>query len=409
MANSSPPSQALPHLAEDEIALGVADRARGTLGPMTSPRTEAELPPVSTSSVAPETERGRQRALAAILVAAALAMVWVASFLWVGIMLGMVMAFTAQPLYRAIARSIGDRRRLAAAIVTSLYALAVSTIGSALLFAVARELFAIVNVARDRLTKGALHQVIGERGARLLARAGVDDQVVISRLRLESDRLSSAAGDMISVVVSTTSGFIVGFIIALFTMYYVLLQWWNISIRLERVLPLDPRHTRALMVEFRDVGRSAFIGTIATAVLQGVLAGIAYALAGVPQPIAWALFTTLASFLPMIGTALVWLPIAGWLAVHDRLASSLFVLAWGIAVVTSLTDYVVRPWLVGAQRHAHPLLMLVSLIGGFEAMGLAGLIVAPMIASLFLAVFNIYERGVAGKRAAEAPNEGEQP
>ena len=369
---------------------------------MIPPRLETELPPVSTSSVAPETARGRQRALAALLVVSALAMLWIASYLWVGILLGMVMAFTAQPVYRRLAARF-PRRRLVAATVPACYAVLASTLGTGLIASAAREMFAVAGVARQRMGEGSVTNLIGVHGVALFGRLGVNEQQLSSHARREIERLSSATGDLVSTFVSTTTNVVVGFVIALFTMYYVLLQWWNISLRLELILPIAPAHPRALMIEFRDVGRSAFIGTIATAVLQGVLAGIGYALVGVPQPIAWALMTTLSSFLPLVGTALVWLPIAAWLAAHDRVLAGVFLAAWGLIIVTSLTDYVIRPRLVGAQRHAHPLLMLVSLIGGFEAMGLAGLIVAPMIASLFLAVFNIYERAVAAGRQRPEP------
>jgi predicted PurR-regulated permease PerM len=69
-----------------------------------------------------------------------------------------------------------------------------------------------------------------------------------------------------------------------------------------------------------------------------------------------------------------------------------FILLWGFLVVSLATDYVIRPRLVGKKGHGHPLLTLVSLIGGIEVMGLAGLIVAPIVMSLFLAVLRIYER-----------------
>jgi predicted PurR-regulated permease PerM len=360
-------------------------------------RIESEMPPISRSTVAPETVRGRRRALALLLVASTLALLWVASALWVGILLGMVMAFTAQPAYRTLAERFGGRRRrLAAALTTLLYGVSAAVAGVALVVATAREVLAIGRHLQGRLEVGTLSDLVGQRFVRILLGLGLDDAKVMGRLRGEVGRWSNQAAEAAGLVLSTTTGLVVGFVIALFTMYYVLLQWWNVTLRLERVLPLDPAHTRALMIEFRDVGRSAFVGTIATAAIQGVFAGIGYAAAGVPQAFGWALATTLASFIPLFGTSLVWGPVAAWLAAHDRFPAAIFVLAWGVVVVTSLTDYWIRPRLVGAQKHGHPLLMLVSLLGGFEVMGLAGLIVAPMIASLFLAVFNIYERALAG-------------
>src|SRR5687767_11238368 len=83
------------------------------------------------------------------------------------------------------------------------------------------------------------------------------------------------------------------------------------SRRIDRIAQREPRHTRALLREAREVGRTAFIGTIATAVVQGVLAGFGYAALGVPHPVTWAVITALASFLPVIGTAIVWVPVAG--------------------------------------------------------------------------------------------------
>ena len=74
-------------------------------------------------------------------------------------------------------------------------------------------------------------------------------------------------------------------------------------------MPLDPRHTRALVLEFRDVGRAAMIGTLATAIIQGSLGWMGYALVNLPQAFLWGMVTALASFLPVLGTFLVWLPI----------------------------------------------------------------------------------------------------
>ena len=174
-------------------------------------------------------------------------------------------------------------------------------------------------------------------------------------------------------------------------MYYVLLEWRTLIVRLERVLPLNPRHTRALVLEFRQVGRGVLVGTVATAIVQGALAGVAYAVLGVPQAFTWGIVTGFGSFLPVVGTSIVWVPIGVYMIVTGHAFAGVCVLVWGTLVVMMATDYVIRPRLVG-RRVGHPLLVLFALIGGIEAFGLAGLIVAPMLMSLFLAVLRIYER-----------------
>jgi predicted PurR-regulated permease PerM len=177
-------------------------------------------------------------------------------------------------------------------------------------------------------------------------------------------------------------------------MYYVLISGPAIARRIERIAPLEPRHTRALLVEAREVGRTAFLGTIVTAIIQGVLAGIGFALFGVPEPITWGMATALASLVPVVGTALVWAPLSGWLVVDGHPVRAVLLLAWGFVVVTSLVDYVIRPRIIGRGSHGHPLLTLIALLGGIEVFGLAGLVIAPIVMSVFVAAFRLYEREV---------------
>jgi predicted PurR-regulated permease PerM len=82
--------------------------------------------------------------------------------------------------------------------------------------------------------------------------------------------------------------------------------------------------------------------------------------------------------------------------------------AYGVLIVTSLADYVIRPGIVGARGHGHPLLTLIALLGGIEVFGLAGLIVAPIAMSVFVAAFRLYEREVRSG-ALPASATGTQP
>ncbi len=117
----------------------------------------------------------------------------------------------------------------------------------------------------------------------------------------------------------------------------------------------------------------------------------------------WGLFTMISSLLPVVGTFLVWVPIAAYEIANGHVGWGVFILIWGFIVVSIATDYVIRPRLVGKKGHGHPLLMVVSLIGGIEVMGLPGLIVAPILMSLFLAVLKIYERDSSARCSSVAP------
>ena len=392
------------------------------------PLRDSELPTIASAPVAPATKRGRRIALAILLLIAFVAVAWMAAPLSVGLVLGTVMAFTAQPLYRKLAAFFGDRRSFAAAMTTIIGGVVTAAGGAAVLYIIGNELSVLSSWLTENLppevqpvadgspehaaqlaaqavrAEAALKHMIGEPGVEFAKTLGLNPVDVVAKIREGLDAASKHATEVAGTVVSTTTSALLSLVIAAFTMYYVLIEWPRLAVRLEHLLPLDPRHTRALMLEFRDVGRSAFIGTIATAVVQGLLAGIGFAIAQVPQPVTWGVVTAIASFLPVVGTSLVWVPMGGYLVMQGHVWWAVFVWAWGALIVMAVSDYVIRPRLVGSKGHGHPLLMLIALLGGIEVFGLAGLIAGPVLMSLFLAIVRIYERdALSDPPAAAAP------
>lgn len=339
--------------------------------------------------------RTRRWALVAVLLGSFAAAAWVAHPLWVAILLGVVMAISAHRPYEALLSRFGPRRAIwAAAIVTLGSGIFLGVIGTLVLLTLSNELMKLVAHIDAHGSSGSLSGLIGARGADAVEKLGIDAQHVYTWLRRELEAAASYMATLAAIVLRTASYAVLALVVALMTMYYVLLEGTGLARRIERLAPLEPRHTRALIMEAREVGRDAFLGTLATAVIQGVLAGIGYVVLGVPQPVTWAVATALASFLPVIGTLLVWVPLSGYLLVAGHPVRAILLVAWGVLVITSLADYVIRPRIVGARGHSHPLLTLIALLGGIEVFGLAGLIIAPIVMSVFVAAFRLYEREV---------------
>lgn len=342
---------------------------------------------------APYVPRTRKWALVFVVLASFLLVAWVASPLWVPLLIGVVMAVSAQQPYALLVRRLGGKRsRLAAALVTLASGVVVAAISALVIITLTNELMKLVGHLREHATSGSLAGVIGERGTRALEHMGVDTAKTYAWAYKELSDASSYAATLAAMVVRTTSYGVLGLVVALLTMYYVLLSGPSLARRLERIAPLEPRHTRALLIEAREVGRTAFLGTLWAAAIQGLLAGVGYWLFGVPEPVTWGVVTALASFVPVIGTAVVWGSASAWLLVEGHPVRCILMVAWGFLVVTSLVDYVIRPRIVGGRGHGHPLLTLIALLGGIEVFGLVGLVVAPIAMSIFVAAFRIYER-----------------
>lgn len=352
-----------------------------------------ESVPPSLPQPAAYVPKTRKWALIVVVVACLALAVTVAAPLWIPILLGCVMAISAHRPYRMLSQKLGDRASWAAALITLATGLALTVIGTVVLATLAGELMKIVSHL-DMKSAGSLEGIIGKRTAHMIEELGVDTAKVYSWAQGQVEEAATVAAGAAAIVLRTTSEAILGLIVALMTMYYMLREGPSFARRIEAIAPLEPRHTRALLVEARDVGRTAFLGTIATALVQGMLAGIGYAALGVPQPVTWAVVTALASFLPLVGTLTVWIPIAGWLFVDGHPAKAVLLAIWGALVVTSLADYVIRPRIVGSGNHGHPLLTLIALLGGIEVFGLAGLVIAPIVMSVSVAAFRLYEREV---------------
>jgi predicted PurR-regulated permease PerM len=323
---------------------------------------------------------------------------------WIGIVLGALMAFTAQPLYRRLSARLGERKKPAALVTTGITGLLCVALGSASVYVLTGELLGVIGVLQHRLDSGTLAGLVGDRAAGFAIRIGLDDAEIVRRIQTELGKATSYATQAAGLLLQTTATAVVGLVIGCITMYYVLIEWPRFPVRLERVLPLDPRHTRALVLEFRDIGRSALIGTMATAIVQGVLASIGYTISGLPHAITWGLCTAVASFFPVLGTALVWVPVSLYFASTGEISRAALQAAWGLLLVIGLGDYVLRPWLVGRNGKGQPLLILVAALGGIQVFGLAGIVVGPVMMSLFLAILTIYEREVdASERTDTEP------
>ena len=130
-------------------------------------------------------------------------------------------------------------------------------------------------------------------------------------------------------------------------------------------------------------------GTAVIGVLQGGLAGIALVLAGVPSSLFWAVAMMFLSVVPGVGTALVWIPAVIWLLVSGHVVSAIAVAAF-CAIVVGALDNVLRPRLVGNDAQLHDLMIFFSTLGGLLLFGFTGFIIGPIVAALFVTVWELY-------------------
>ena len=191
-----------------------------------------------------------------------------------------------------------------------------------------------------------------------------------------------------SATMSTVSALVTGLLV-LYTFFFFLMDGDRLLQLILFYLPLDDKNEGLLLHRFRSVTVATLKGTAVIGFLQGGLAGIALWMCNIPNAVFWSVTMMLLSVVPGIGAALVWFPAVLYLAFNGQLlyAGSLFAFC-GLLVGT--IDNVLRPKLVGNDTQLHELMIFFSTIGGLLTFGFSGFIIGPIIAALFVTVWEIY-------------------
>jgi predicted PurR-regulated permease PerM len=332
----------------------------------------------------------QHRALALLAVAAIVTIIWLARPFATGILLGALLAFTLEPLYRKLMRTFGRDFIAAVAVVLSTAVVIVGAIaGFATLFVTRAA--QVANAAREALKPGGSLHTWVDAVSGWLSRFNISSDDVTGRLQEGAGQIASSSAAIAGSFATGTVSLLLSLFFALLTMHVVLRYWTRIVEELIEVSPLPPDHTRYLLTEFKRVGRMIISGTVLTGLAQGVLATIGFWITGLPMPVFFGTTTALASLIPAVGTLLVWVPAGFYLIATGHPAKGILELCWGALIVVGFSDYVIRPKLVGDESMP-ALLVFVALFGGIESFGLPGLIVGPLIMALGVAVLRLYAR-----------------
>jgi predicted PurR-regulated permease PerM len=131
---------------------------------------------------------------------------------------------------------------------------------------------------------------------------------------------------------------------------------------------------------------------------------VGYLITGVPEAAFFGAATAVASLIPAVGTLLVWVPAGIFLIATGHVAMGVLQFVWGTVVVVGISDYVIRPALIGRHGTMPALLTFTALFGGVEAFGLIGLIVGPLLMALSFSILRIFARDAEVDRARNHPS-----
>lgn len=196
----------------------------------------------------------------------------------------------------------------------------------------------------------------------------------------------------------------VGAFVMIVSLYYFLADGPAMIRAIMRLLPLDDKYQAQLIDQFGNVTQAVVLAAFLSAVAQGVLAGIGFYFAGVGSVFLLTVLATLFAIVPFIGSAGVWVPVCLWIGFVDDRPWAAIILGVYCLVFVSAIDNVIKPLVLHGRSNIHPLLALLSVLGGVQALGPIGIIVGPMAVAFLQTLLEMINKEMVamGKEKAVA-------
>ena len=344
-----------------------------------------------------------------LLIIATLAFFGLLNVFLIPIFWAVAFAIVFEPLNHRSAEALGGRGALASAITLVGIVLLVLVPLLLLGVAVAREVSSLMEaIEGGDVDLGAPVRWVREN-VPLLFQYSQDVGLDVDGLKSRISSFALVAGQWMAgnalQIGQNALQFVVGMTLMLYLLFFFLRDGHVVVDRLVRILPLGDARERHLFQRFAEVVRATIKGTFVIAAVQGAIGGIAFALLGISGAVLWGVMMAITSLLPVVGPALVWAPAAIMLATTDQPIAAAVLVVVGVVVI-GLADNLLRPVLVGRDTRMPDYLVLLATLGGLALFGITGLVIGPLIAALFITLWEMFEESY-GDREWER-REGDQ-
>lgn len=354
------------------------------------------------SSNTPSTTSLQPRFLILAVVAISALFFWMIKALLMALLLGAITAGLTNPVFRRLAVLLRGQRVVASILVVLGLMLLVIGPLSALLGVVVAQ---AVEITQDVGPWVEARIANPDEFSVWFERLPLRDWLPFEPVLPERERVIEILGNTVrgtgSVLIDGlaaagrgTASFVLQLFIFLYAVFFFLLSGRETLDRILYLSPLDAEDEELIIERFISVTRATLRGSLLIGGLQGLLTGLAFAAAGVPGAAFWGTIVVVLSVIPGVGAPIVWLPAVAWLLATGDTIPGLILALWCALVVGSV-DNLLRPRLVGSDAKMSDLMILVSTLGGISLFGPVGFIVGPIVAAVFVTLWDVYGRAFA--------------
>ncbi len=335
-----------------------------------------------------------------------IAFLWMVGSLATPIFWAVVLAVLFESAYRWLLQRLGGREALAATATILLILIVVVLPLMGIGAAVTREAAALY----QRIESGAINvqapidaaERAMPRVTRTMERFGLDVERLRQSLSGFAVTVSRFLASQALSIGQNALRLLLMIVVSLYLLFFFLRDGDRLTAAIVRALPLGDVRERRLMSRFARITRATMKGTIIVAMAQGALGGITFGLLGIPAAVFWGVIMTIISLLPAVGSGIVWIPAAIILALTGHVAKGIILVLVG-ALVIGMVDNVLRPILVGRDTRIPDWIVFISILGGLASVGLSGFVIGPVVAGLFLTVWEMFTEEFGPVDDTQAP------
>ncbi len=205
------------------------------------------------------------------------------------------------------------------------------------------------------------------------------------------EKITTYSTKIIQFFINQASGVVVTSVVLLFLLYFMLLNRNSIEKYVLDILPFNDRNKQKILTEIHNMVRSNAIGIPLLAIIQGIIAGLGYWIAGVPSPALFGVITAFATIVPIFGTGLVWAPLVIYLYLTGNWVAATGLMAYCVIVLINI-DNVIRFLVQKKLADTHPLITVFGVILGLKIFGFWGVIFGPLLLSMFFILVHIFKK-----------------
>lgn len=229
--------------------------------------------------------------------------------------------------------------------------------------------------------------------------AGSNSVDLPTLLHRYAEMAAGFVAEKLGTILRHMAEFVFHLCVTILAMFYLFREGHSIMARLREVLPFEDTHRERILREGHDLIFASVTSSLVAAAAHGVLGGFAFALTGIQAPIFWGVMMGFFSLVPVVGSALIWVPAAISLMLQGHVVRGI-ILAVICGLIVGLVDNFVRPWLISGHAKLSELVVFISILGGISVFGVLGVILGPIIVATAITLLEIYSPGGAPPRTS---------